>query len=127
MSSNLVLKRIAENEHGTFGVLLRDSSPLCLTLERPWNDNKEDSSCIPLGTYLCIPHSGEKFQNVWEVTDVPNRESILIHAGNSIDDTHGCILVGGLFMPYGVGLSKVALEDLRKKLPANFSLTITGV
>lgn len=124
MSYNVTLKRIFENGHGTFGILLNDNGPLCLTLERPWIDNKQDVSCVPLGKYECVKHNSTKFPNVFELKNVPGRREILIHAGNSIDDTHGCILVGLQFMPYGITLSKMALEDLRKKLPDNFTLTV---
>ncbi len=124
MSSNVILKRIAENSHGTFGVLIRDGAPICLTLELPWKDNEESVSCIPAGTYECSPHSGARFQNVWELKNVPDRKNILIHAGNSSEDTHGCILVGSTYTQDGVSLSRVALDTLRSQLPKNFTLTI---
>ncbi len=123
----LVLKRISENEHGTFGVFINDNSPLCLTLERQWADNKKDISCIPPGTYQCIKHHSEKFPDTWEVCNVPGRTAILIHCANSIDDLHGCIGVGCTYMPYGLSLSRVAMENLRSQLPSTFPLTVIGV
>lgn len=124
---SIVLKRIAENQHGTFGVFLKDNVPLVLTLELPWNDNQKDKSCIPVGIYQCKKYSSEKFKDVWEITNVPGRSSILIHAGNSMDDIHGCVAVGCTFITYGLSLSRVALDILRKQLPDTFELTITGV
>lgn len=101
---------------------------LCFTLEDPDNNNHQGDSCIPFGTYDCIPHDGPKFKNVWEVTNVPNRGAILIHSGNTINDTHGCILVGkkrGFIQDLPAVLeSKAALEELREKLPHTFQLTI---
>lgn len=53
---------------------------------------------IPAGTYKCIPHGwGNEpvhIRQVWEVTNVPGRTAILVHAGVTDRDTLGCILVG---------------------------------
>ena len=79
---------------GVQGVL-RCGDCECYTLERPWQDNRRDVSCIPAGTYkgrvLPSPHFGIDLP---ELLDVPGRDQILIHAGNTVDDTKGCILVG---------------------------------
>ena len=124
------LKRISSTDKGTFGALLIDQIPVCVTCEDPWNDNQSNISCIPSGTYQCSKFSGSKFTNVWMLKDVPDRNYILIHAGNTIDDTHGCILVGRSFSMLGslpsVMQSKEALDILRGKLPDEFSLTITN-
>lgn len=82
------------------GVLLYQGEPIAVTLELPWLDNRHDVSCIPEGTY-----NGQRFYNkqtfngevrpiVFEVQNVPNRAGILIHEGNTVKDTHGCILIG---------------------------------
>jgi len=46
----LTLKRCASTAKGTFGVLLHDGVPLCVTCEDPWNDNLPNISCIPSWT-----------------------------------------------------------------------------
>lgn len=124
----LKLMRAAQSEYGTFGVLSVDETPLCVTCEDPWNNNKIGESCIPVGTYSCVPHSGEHFQNVWELLDVPDRSAILIHGGNTIKDTRGCILVGGGFGKLGtmpcITNSQLILSQLRNLLPGEFELTI---
>lgn len=126
MLCEVLLRRLVQNDHGIFGILVKDNSILCLTLERRWDNNNPNTSSAPEGTYHCVKHNGDKFKDVWEVTGVPGRQGILFHAGNDIDDTHGCILVGGQFMQTGVTLSQAALSDLRKRLPDDFTLTITG-
>lgn len=68
--------------------------PPIYTLEEPWLNNKRSVSCIPKGIYLCEPHSGPKFKQVYEITKVTGRSSILMHCGNTLKDTEGCILLG---------------------------------
>lgn len=64
------------------------------TLEPPWKDNRRNESCIPAGRYSVEPRSSQKFGDHLLVTGVPDRDLILIHAGNRPTDTEGCILVG---------------------------------
>lgn len=94
---HLELIRIAYVPDGTFGVLLDEDTPFCLTLEREWNDNKRNISCIPRGSYICKRIQSPKFGDTFEVCDVPGRSHILFHRGNIEDDSHGCILVGEMY------------------------------
>jgi hypothetical protein len=69
------------------------------TLEEPWKDNKPGVSCIPCGTYQCIPHGWEpdtklRQKRCWEITKVPDRSAILIHAANTTLSIEGCVAVG---------------------------------
>lgn len=124
----LKLTRVCSSDKGTFGVLCMDEKPLCTTCEDPWQNNAASISCIPLGVYKCRKHTGPRFKDVWEVTNVPNRSAILIHTGNTINDTHGCILVGRCFSSLGgypaVLQSQDAMAELRSKLPDEFELVI---
>jgi len=127
----IVLKRIAENEHGTFGVLIKDNIPLCVTLEDIWAYNKPNISCIPIGDYKVEKYSGTKYKDVWIVKNVPNRSYILIHSGNLDDDTEGCLLCaqhyGKLGKDFGILESKKVFDMLRKELPDKFNLSIRSV
>ena len=126
----LTLRRISQSHFGTFGMLLAGDKALCVTCEEPWKDNAPNVSCIPAGTYNCSWHDTQKFPNVWEITGVTGRSGILIHAGNTIKDTRGCILVGQEFLRnsdltiYGVGKSRAALDMLRLTLPGCFVLVV---
>lgn len=93
----LDLIRVGSSPRGTFGVLRHGQVPFVLTLERPWADNEREVSCIPAGQYRCRRIRSPKFGNTYEITDVPNRSNVLFHSGNTLDDTHGCILVGEEF------------------------------
>jgi hypothetical protein len=93
----LTLKRILQNnKYGTFGVLI-DVIPFALTLELPWKDNQDYISCIPKGEYLCFKTKSPKHGDVFQLKDVPDRDHILLHKGNSVNDTKGCILIGKEF------------------------------
>lgn len=95
--TSLVLKRVASNDGGTFGVLIIYGTPFALTLEDPWRDNLKNASCIPDNTYACRRVISPKFGETFEVANVPGRSHILLHTGNTEEDTHGCILVGESF------------------------------
>jgi Family of unknown function (DUF5675) len=125
------LHRFKQDASGTFGLMVLENEPLCVTCEDPWNDNKPNISCIPEGTYQCVPHDGAKYKNVWRLENVPGRDAILIHNGNTTNNTEGCILVGSA-LGYLIGKpavlnSVMTLNKLRKILPDNFTLTITNL
>lgn len=124
---DVILQRISQTSTETFGVIILNHNPICFTLERPWLNNQEDVSCIPSGIYQCIKHDGVEFKNVWEITNVKNRFGVLMHNGNTVENTKGCILVGRQAGPHSVSLSVMALDDLRKLLPDNFTLIIKDV
>lgn len=130
--THVYLHRFQQDSRGTFGLMtLGGRVPLCLTCEDPWNDNKNNISCIPEGVYQCRPHSGAKYKNVWWVEDVPKRSAILIHQGNTTKNTEGCILVGDRLGTVGgrpAVLNSVAtLNMLRATLPDHFTLHITNL
>ena len=87
------------------------------SLENPNRDTHQDD-VIDAGTYLCTPHNGPKYQNVWKLENVPNHTDILIHWGNWEDDTLGCILLG-MTSPgmidnrIAIGQSKKAIDYVR--------------
>jgi hypothetical protein len=125
----------------TFGKLILEWLPEhkdIYTIELPWQDNKNNISCIPQGLYNCKPYSSKKYKNVWHVLNVPGREAILIHAGNfaspvklqgssHTSDTEGCIMVG-LGIEENVPMitkSKLAMEYLHEVLGKdNFAIEV---
>ena len=99
MEFSLVLERNKSTLHSVTGklLLLDNKNNLILqlrTLERPWVFNERKVSCIPSGTYLVKRHISPKFGQCFKIQDVKGRSDILIHSGNVVNDTLGCVLVG---------------------------------
>ena len=92
---------------GTWGKLYDGDRFICYTLERPWLDNKPNVSCVPAGKYAVKPIVSPRFGETYCLHSLGNngvrlygssdRTHILIHKGNTIDDTAGCIIVGTKF------------------------------
>ena len=95
---NLLIIRDTFTENSTIGELFINGERFCDTLEKPWLNNQRNISCIPAGQYkvrLRLPReSATRDYLHLLVQDVPNRDYILFHIGNTAKDTSGCILVG---------------------------------
>lgn len=102
----LRLIRFMNTSEHTLGVLLDDSTglPICFTLELPYKDNRVDESCIPCGAYVCSHYSSDRFKDAYYIGNVEGRSNILIHKGNSLKETTGCILVGKSMKQKGLTL-----------------------
>ena len=94
MPEMVELMRVEQGDDGTFGVLRLDGEAYCVTLEPPDKGNAQNISCIPEGVYECRRTVSPRFGETFEVIDVPQRTSILFHAGNVVRDTRGCVLLG---------------------------------
>lgn len=94
----LELIRLEESEaYGTFGVLRIDKEVFCVTLEPADKLNAPFVSSIPCQQYTCSRYNSPKYGETFIVDKVPNRSNVLFHAGNTIDDTAGCILLAQHF------------------------------
>lgn len=85
------------------GSLFLGNGTVLKTLERPWRDNEPFVSCVPEGIYELVRHMGTKYQDTWALdgeTVAPSpeagraRSTCVFHAGNTVRDTTGCVLVG---------------------------------
>ena len=88
------LIRLETGPSGTLGVLLIQKKIFAVTLEPPDRLNKTNISHIPSGQYICDRQRSPRYGNTFLVRDVPGRSHILFHAGNVVEDTQGCILLG---------------------------------
>lgn len=95
---DITIERIASNSKYIIGRVYLDNELICNSLEPPLS-SVSDPICIPEGIYRLTFTNSPKFSprlGIWIPTliDVPNRTRILLHPGNSVKDTEGCILVG---------------------------------
>ena len=82
----------------TLGAFISPSDGfLSYVMEPQWRDNRANVSCIPAGDYdvTYLPRSASgKYKDCYHVHGVPDRFAILIHKGNTVRDTMGCMLPG---------------------------------
>jgi len=117
---NLLIIRDTFTEDSTIGELFINGERMCDTLENPYINNERNISCIPEGEYkvrlrLARESASRDYLHLL-VQDVPNRDWILFHRGNSAKDTSGCILVGLSSAQDVVHNSRLAMDLLMKEI-----------
>mgnify|MGYP007090344541 FL=1 len=96
----LEVKRLYKKDTYTIGVLMVDGEKFSDTLEDKVRDLKSEKkvygeTAIPAGKYKVVMSMSSKFKRVMPyLENVPQFTGIMIHPGNIIKDTLGCILVG---------------------------------
>lgn len=141
---NLELVRFCYSDKHTLGHLHAGELRFA-TLEEPWSADPDGpggqrrepghyESCVPDGEYELLPHTGTRYSDVYALVNpdlgvyrwpgnIPRgqawgRSTILIHNGNYLQNTIGCILIG--FEHDGAtikgGTSRPALNALRDVL-----------
>lgn len=132
----VILLRYFSDDYCTLGMLSVQGvkDPILYTMERPWLNNEQEKSCIPSSVYKVKPYSSDKYPNVWEIQNVPNRSKILIHAANYVHELKGCIAVGRStgYLDYkgaplrAISSSKDAIQVLKEltNYPDEFELEI---
>ena len=128
----ITVTRIKSDREATISTVEIDGKFQCFGLEDEYRENKVPGETrIPVGSYdITVRKVGgfhnrysKKFPNhhkgmLW-VRDVPNFEYILIHIGNTDDNTAGCLLVGKNGNTSGelsVGNSTGAYKELYAKV-----------
>ncbi len=117
---NLLIIRDTFTDKSTIGTLYINGEKFCDTLENPYLDNKRNISCIPVGQYkvrlrLARESATRDYLHLL-VQDVPNRDYILFHRGNSAKDSRGCILVGNGRKQDIVENSRLAMDLVIKEI-----------
>ena len=123
----MILVRIAKRATYTIGKLFVNGHYVCDTLEPTWRDvgigrpGRKVPGCtaIPEGRYAVAVTFSPKF-NRWLplLLNVPLFSGIRIHAGNTADDTRGCILPGFNRMVGRVADSRIYERQILRLLSA---------
>lgn len=130
MINKVFIKRIPDKKQTLGELSIEGHEFKCKTIELEYNDNKKRISCIPCGTYTVVKRTSEKYGNHFHITNVPNRDFILIHPANYSRQLLGCIGVGESFIDLDkdglkdITNSKKTIEKLLEILPNEFILTI---
>jgi len=86
---------------GTCTIVDNQKVPLftAVALERGWQDNKKNISCIPGNySYILVYEYSNKFKmHLWEIKGVYNRSEAKFHVANYWRDLNGCIALGEFF------------------------------
>lgn len=145
----LLLKRIAKKSNYTIGKLYIDGEYFSDTLEdrdrgltqsmsldQIQKIKVKDKTAIPTGVYdITLNIVSPKFKNsswakpyggkIPRLLGVPGYEGVLIHPGNSAEDTSGCVLVGENKAVGKVLNSQATFHKLMSKLKGQSNITIT--
>lgn len=112
-----------EPKASPFGGGMEGAPSFCDTLEPTWRDYRHGGrkikgrSAIPEGRYpVVITWSPKMKQWLPLLVNVPMFSGIRIHAGNTAEDTQGCILVGQNLKKGMVLNSRTWLKRLKDKI-----------
>lgn len=136
---NLTLQRLFFTSRSTCGELFVEGQAqrFCYTLELPVVDGLPGSA-IPPGAYTIELSPSPKFMkssDSWveryahqmpHLVGIPNRSLIMLHWGNTPENTDGCILLGDSHDLDSIGESRMAFERLYSMLADGDTIEIQG-
>jgi hypothetical protein len=120
-----LIRRPTERD-ATVGELMLDGKRICFTLEDMVREIKgrdvaswkiKGVTAIPCGNYRVTLENSPRFgPSTLTINDVPGFCAIRMHAGNTSQDTEGCILLGMLITGNEIlgGTSRPAVEAVKK-------------
>jgi len=127
----LELKRREFTDKSTVGSLYVDGVFECFTLEdviRAPGVKVQGQTAIPYGEYRVTWERSPRFSKIAgrdfftpRLHDVPGFEGVLMHSGNTAEDTEGCIILGRTYLashPDFVGESRAACAAFYAKVEA---------
>ena len=127
----ITVRRFKSDDDATLSMISVDGEFQCFGLEDEYRESKVPKETrIPAGIYKIGVRTVGGFNYRYErkfdfhkgmlhVLNVPGFEYILIHIGNTDENTDGCLLVGCGAMSYGelsIQSSKVAYQAFYKKV-----------
>lgn len=120
------LERVQLDPDVTIGALSIDGDFFCWVLEDPVREvagkpvaewKIKGQTAIPYGTYAVQITQSQRFGRLLPLLiGVQGFDGIRIHAGNTVADTEGCLLVGTDRLAKSLGRSRKALDALMPKI-----------
>lgn len=101
MKADVYLFRNPSTKLGTFGLwTIPKHNKILYSLERSWENNKINISCIPTGIYRVVWNYSHTFKKyMYQILDVDGRTGIRVHSANRWHELKGCVALG-----YGINL-----------------------
>jgi len=91
----ITLRRKQVTATAVCGEMLINGAHYGYTLERPYQD--PEHPCIPVGRYpVQVRYSNHFQRDMVHIDNVPRRSGILVHGGNHVTDSLGCVLLGAV-------------------------------
>jgi hypothetical protein len=121
----LKLERMSCGPVCSIGTLSVNGNYECFTLEDVRRETDEPvekwkipgKTAIPEGVYNVVVTPSQRFKRDLPLLEnVPGFSGVRIHSGNTAEDTEGCILVGTVKAHDSVLNSRLAFEQLYKKI-----------
>lgn len=122
MNLKLTLTRTGKQEGFTTGVLHAGTEFLAHTLEPQRRDLQREAkvkgcTAVPEGTYQVRLQVSPRFKRLMPyLQDVPGFEGVMLHYGNRVSDSAGCILVGERAGHDTLKNSRITFERLYERL-----------
>lgn len=132
---HILVQREPSKRDATLGQLFVNGQYTCDTLEDvireiPGMDvakwKEYGRTAIPAGIYEVTLEDSPKFgPNTMTVNGVHGFDKIRIHAGNTAEDTHGCLLVGTRNSENTIANSRLALVALKNRVKQDLDAGLT--
>lgn len=117
----LMIQRKWRTDDTIEGELSIDGNYFCYTMERG------DTLHIPAGLYIITMTYSPKFGRIMPLINVPKREGIRFHSGQTYKDSEGCVLLGDKLLSreqIGGGLLDKVVEKFERALLGNSDISL---
>jgi len=117
----IVVSHVFDDFGGKFSLLEAGDVSLWI-MEREWNGNRRNVSCVPRGEYELVRHHGTKYPKTWALKGltvaggaVPDRSkarfACVIHSAKHPTDLEGCLAPAEAISSHGQAINSRQATD----------------